>query len=77
MKGYYEQENSGKESVTPTGRLHVEVMNLPDFQKLITQAKEEADRLQRTIDQLSNFYIDIDFSTKKPISSEPWKQHLR
>lgn len=71
MKGYYEQENSGKELVTPTGRLHVEVMNLPDFQKLITQAKEEADRLQRTIDQLSNFYLDIDFSTKKPISSEP------
>lgn len=69
MKGYYEQEyyeqeNSGKELVTPTGRLHVEVMNLPDFQKLITQAKEEADRLQRTIDQLSNFYLDIDFSTK-------------
>lgn len=64
MKGYYEQENSGKELVTPTGRLHVEVMNLPEFQKLITQAKEEADQLQRTINQLSSFNLDIDFGIR-------------
>lgn len=29
-----------------TGTLHIEVKNLPEFEKLISQAKKEADQLQ-------------------------------
>lgn len=70
MKGYYVQEDSKKELTVPTGRLHVEVVNLPEFEQLIIQAKQEADQLQKTINQLSNFHLDIDFSIKNIISSE-------
>lgn len=70
MQGYYEQENSGKGLEVPTGRLHIEVMNLPEFKELINQAKQEADQLQKTINRLSNFDLNIDFSVEEPTSSE-------
>lgn len=38
-------------------------MNLPEFKKLIKQAKKEADQLQETINRLENFELAIDFKT--------------
>lgn len=70
MKGYYVQEDNKKESTVPTGRLHVEVINLPEFRQLIEQAKKEADQLQKTINRLSNFNLDIDFSVSELTSSK-------
>lgn len=68
MKGYYVQENSGKGLEVPTGRLRIEVMNIPEFKELLKQAEHEADQLQRTINRLSNFELNIDFSSKSTSS---------
>ena len=38
-------------------------MNLPEFRKLVKQAKTEADQLQETINRLKNFELAIDFKT--------------
>ena len=64
MEGYYEKENGDKGLEVSTGRLHVEVMNLPEFQELVNQVKQEADQLQTTINRLSNFELNIDFNIK-------------
>lgn len=69
MRGYYDPEQSGKGLEVPTGRLSIEVENLPEFRKLVEQAKHEADQLKKTIDQLQRFELNIDFSSK-PTSSE-------
>ncbi len=58
MEGYYT-----KETEAGTGRLHIEVMNLPELKKLIKQAKKEADQLRETINRLENFELVIDFKT--------------
>ena len=70
MKGYYNPEQSGKGMEVPTGRLSIEVRNIPEFRKLVEQAKQEADQLKKTIDQLQYFELNIDFSSE-PTSSEP------
>lgn len=69
MKGYYDSEQSGKGLKVPTGRLCIDVENLPEFKTLIQQAEHEADQLKKTIDRLQNFELHIDFSTE-PTSSE-------
>lgn len=69
MKGYYEPEQSGTGVEVPTGRLYIEVRNMPEFRKLVEQAKKEADQLKKTIDQLQYFELNIDFSNK-PSSSK-------
>lgn len=69
MRGYYDPEQRGKGLEVPTGRLSIEVENLPEFRKLVEQAKHEADQLKKTIDQLQRFELNIDFSSK-PTSSE-------
>lgn len=69
MKGYYDPEQSGKGLEVPTGRLSIEVRNIPEFRKLVEQAKQEADQLKKTIDQLQYFELNIDFSSE-PTSSE-------
>ena len=58
IEGYYT-----KETEAGTGRLRIEVMNLPEFKKLIKQAKKEADQLRETINRLENFELAIDFKT--------------
>lgn len=58
MEGYYT-----KETDLHTGRLHIEVVNLPEFKKLIKQAKLEADQLQKTINRLENFELLIELKT--------------
>ena len=58
MHGYFT-----KETDLHTGRLHIEVVNLPEFKKLIKQAKLEADQLQKTINRLENFELLIEFKT--------------
>ena len=69
MKGYYDPEQSGKGMEVPTGRLSIEVRNIPEFRKLVEQAKQEADQLKKTIDQLQYFELNIDFSSE-PTSSK-------
>lgn len=63
MKGYYNPEQSGTGLEVPTGRLSIEVRNMPEFRKLVEQAKREADQLKKTIDQLQCFELNIDFSS--------------
>lgn len=69
MKEYYNPEQSGKGLKVPAGRLSIEVRNVPEFRKLVEQAKQEADQLKKTIDQLQYFELNIDFSSE-PTSSE-------
>lgn len=69
MKGYYIPEQSGTGLEVPTGRLSIEVRNMPEFRKLVEQAKTEADQLKKTIDQLQYFELNIDFSSN-PTSSK-------
>ena len=65
MKGYYTPEKSGEVSEKPTGCLRIEVSNLPEFAELIEQAKKEADQLQKTLNSLSYFDLNIDFEVKE------------
>ena len=58
MQGYYIEEAD-----LHTGRLRIEVASLPEFRKLIKQAKEEADQLYKTINRLEKFELSIDFKT--------------
>lgn len=69
VKGYYDPEQNGTDFEVPTGRLIIEVRNMPEFRKLVEQAKIEADQLKKTIDQLQYFELIIDFSSE-PTSSE-------
>lgn len=61
MEGYYNPEQSGKSLEVPTGRLSIEVRNMPEFRKLVEKAKQEADQLSKTINQLQHFELNIDF----------------
>lgn len=70
MKGYFIEDQSKSVGDTTTGRLLIEVKNLPEFQNLISQAEKEADQLLRTIDQLSNFELKIDFNVGEITSAE-------
>ena len=70
MKGYYNQEDSGTGLEVPTGRLSIEVKNLPEFLYLINQSYKEAEQLRMTIDRLHNFELNIDFGVKEPISQD-------
>lgn len=63
MEGYYDKEYSGKQSKVPTGRLSIQITNLPEFNELIKQAEKESRKLQETINQLKNFELKIDFSS--------------
>lgn len=54
----------------PTGRLKIEVMNLPEFNALLEQAKREADQLQKTINRLENFELNIDFNVERKATEE-------
>ena len=45
-------------------KLMVEVQNLPTFSELLARVKAEARQLNQTIDELSRFELDIQFSTK-------------
>lgn len=67
MEGYYT-----KGSDSSTGILRIEVKNLPEFEKMVNRAKEEADQLQRTINRMKNFEMEITFSTgdKETISEK-------
>lgn len=69
VKGYYDPEHSGTGLEVPAGRLSIEVRNIPEFRKLVEQAKQEADQLKKTIDQLQYFELNIDFSSD-PTSSK-------
>ena len=73
MKGYFIEDHSKSVGDTTTGRLLIEVKNLPEFQNLISQAAKEADQLLRTIDQLSNFELKIDFNVGEITSVEKQK----
>lgn len=68
MKGYYNPEQRGKGLEVPTGRLSIEVRNMPEFRKLVEQAKQEADQLKKTIDQLQYFELNIDFRSESTSS---------
>lgn len=66
MEGYYRKGCPKPDS----GRLSIEVMNLPDFYALIKQAKKEADQLYQTLGRLENFEFNIDFRVGETTSSE-------
>ena len=59
MNGFY---NAGQ--IGESGHLSIELTNICEFKKLISQAKEEADQLHNTIKRLENFYLDVEISTK-------------
>ena len=59
MEGYYTGNDKGTK-----GTLHVSVTNLPEFQRLIEQADEEARQLTHTLNELRNFKLDIKFDAE-------------
>lgn len=62
MEGYCTKDFDSSVST-----LHIEVKNLPEFEKLVNQAKEEADQLKKTIRQLQQFELKIDFSIRRQL----------
>lgn len=69
MKGYFTSGSVENEQENAIGRLRIEITNIPEFQKLIKQAQKEADQLNKTINQLQNFELNIDF-VSNPTSLE-------
>lgn len=59
MEGYCTKDFDSSVST-----LHIEVKNLPEFEKLVNQAKKEANQLQETIHRLQHFELKIVFSVK-------------
>lgn len=45
------------------GSLRIAVTNLEEFAELLREAKAEADQLNHTIQRLSSFCLEIQFST--------------
>ncbi len=45
------------------GKLHVSIKKIPEFRELLEQAKKEAQQLNQTIQALSCFTIEVDFSS--------------
>lgn len=45
------------------GKLHVSINKIPEFRELLEKAKKEAQQLNQTIQALSCFTIEVDFST--------------
>ena len=68
MKAYYAPVQNSEGPEIPTGRLSIEVRNMPEFRRLVEQAKQEADQLKKTIDQLQYFELNIDFSCESTSS---------
>lgn len=64
MEGYYQKTTDEKTEI-PRSRLHISATNLQEFKQLIEKAQKEADRLNKTIDQLSNFDLVIDFTVSE------------
>jgi hypothetical protein len=60
MKGYYHDDG-----IDESGILKIEATNIPEFRKLIEQAKEEANQLRSTINRLENFDLEVKFSLEK------------
>lgn len=48
----------------PAGCLYISVTNLSELDALLKQAREETDRLAKTIDQIRRFDVQIKFSEK-------------
>ena len=46
-----------------TGTVRIAVTNVTEFNRLLQVARAEADQLNRTIQELSSFCLDIKFST--------------
>lgn len=58
MNGYFIDDE-------PKGILKIDVNNLDEFSRLITKAKKEADQLQKTINQLASFHLEITLDTTR------------
>lgn len=53
MEGYLEKEK---------GTLHINICNIPEFEKLAQQAHNEATALLKTINKLKEFELDVKFT---------------
>lgn len=62
MKGYYEQDVIKKNEKIPTGKLRIDITNLPELKELIERAQKEAEKLQETIKRLHYFELCIEFN---------------
>lgn len=49
--------------------LCVAAKNIPEFYALIEKAKEQADALQKTVDELNRFYFDLEISTTNAVQA--------
>ena len=68
MEGYYVKREP--ESNGPVGRLRLEVKNVPQFKALLEKAQKEARQLDKTLDELSRFNLEIDFSVAEGATLE-------
>ncbi|MCD8381507.1 MAG: hypothetical protein LUC30_01110 [Clostridiales bacterium] len=57
------------EMYTNGNRLMVSVENIDELHVLLAQAKEEAEQLKRTIDRLSCFDIELEFSVRHKVQA--------
>lgn len=64
MEGWYVTDQDESQFPVSTGRLNINVTNLPEFKKLFKQAEEEAEQLKKTIRLLQFFDLKIDFDIK-------------
>lgn len=48
-----------------TGTVRIAVTNVTEFSRLLQKARAEADQLNRTIQELSSFCLDVQFSVDR------------
>ncbi len=62
IEAHYNKNVYGIQGEEATGRLQIEVTNIPEFYELLQRAEKEAHQLNETISRLKSFELNIDFS---------------
>lgn len=59
MDGHYSTDKNG------VGNLYIDVINIEEFNELLSKVQEQANQLQKTINELSIFQLKIEFKTRE------------
>lgn len=65
MQGYYVEDVDATYLKNAKGRLYIDAVNVPEFQKLLEQAEKEACQLNETLGKLRRFEFEIDVTISK------------
>lgn len=65
VKGYYIEKSEKESDDSIIGNLFIGIANVDELNNLLIKARCEADQLQKTLNQISNFYLQITLNAGK------------